>query len=441
MSQLTQENLIRGIRRWDIVAIVINSTIGAGIFGLPSTIYGHIGAYSIIALVACAVLIGLVVLCLAELSSRFDKTGGPYLYALEAFGPIVGFEVGWLMWLQRLTAFAAICNLLITYLSFIWPAAGSGIRRVVIITAVAALLTGINVRRVRETAIINNIFTIGKLIPILFFILVGIFYIEPQNYSFAELPSRGAFSTSMLLFLFVFAGYDGALVPAGEIHEPRHNLPFALFTALGAVTLIYVLVQIVCIGTLPELAESERPLVDSSSRILGSAGAWIIVIGAIISILGSLAAVVLAAPRILFALAVQRQLPQVISATHKQFHTPHVAVLISSAVMLALTLSGTFIYAITINSMVRLITYIVSCMALIALRRRDDVQAPAFRVPAGSVVSVVTMLMCLWVLSNSTWREARDLGIVVAIGLVIYILNRRWQHTSHIVDRPDSAGT
>src|SRR5947209_15989412 len=131
MSQPTREGLIRGIRRWDFVALVVNAIIGAGIFGLPSKVYGLIGSYSLIAFLVCALVVILIILCFAEVGSRFDATGGPYLYAREAFGPLVGFEVGWLQWLARITAFAANANLLIEYLP--WTSSVSNVWRVVII--------------------------------------------------------------------------------------------------------------------------------------------------------------------------------------------------------------------------------------------------------------------------------------------------------------------
>lgn len=122
MHEATNTGLIRGIRRWDLVAVAINGIIGAGIFGLPSKIFALIGSYSLIAFIACALVVTLIVLCFAEVGSRFNETGGPYLYAREAFGSIVGFEVGWLMWLARVTAFAANCNLLVEYVGYFWPA-------------------------------------------------------------------------------------------------------------------------------------------------------------------------------------------------------------------------------------------------------------------------------------------------------------------------------
>src|SRR6266850_4250023 len=163
MSTTPREGLVRGIRRWDLVAITINGIIGAGIFGLPAKVYNLIGSYSLIAFIACALVVTLIILCFAEVGSRFDETGGPYLYAREAFGPTVGFEVGWLIWLARLTAFAANCNLMVSYLGFFWPPANSGWLRTLIITGVVLVLTALNVFGVRLAALASNVFTVGKL--------------------------------------------------------------------------------------------------------------------------------------------------------------------------------------------------------------------------------------------------------------------------------------
>ena len=192
---------MRGIRRWDLVAVTINGIIGAGIFGLPSKVYSLIGSYSLIAFVVCALVVMLIILCFAEVGSRFEQTGGPYLYAQTAFGSAVGFEVGWLIWLARLTAFAANCNLMINYLSFFWAPANTGWMRALIIVAVVLILTALNILGVRQAAIASNIFTIGKLLPMLIFIAVGLFFITPHAFALGARPATGAFSQSVLLLL------------------------------------------------------------------------------------------------------------------------------------------------------------------------------------------------------------------------------------------------
>src|SRR6476660_7731655 len=172
----SSEGLVRGIRKWDLVAVAINGIIGAGIFGLPAKVYALIGTYSLIAFVACALVVALIILCFAEVSSRFDETGGPYLYAREAFQPAVAFEIGWLIWLARVTAFAANCNLLINYLSFFWLSATTPVWRALVIVVVVTVLALINLVGIRQAAIVSNAFTIGKLVPIILFIAAGLFF-------------------------------------------------------------------------------------------------------------------------------------------------------------------------------------------------------------------------------------------------------------------------
>ncbi|HKQ99234.1 MAG TPA: amino acid permease [Pyrinomonadaceae bacterium] len=429
MEQTTREGLVRGIRRWDLVAVVINGIIGAGIFGLPSKIHSLIGSYSLIAFSVCALVVTLIILCFAEVASRFDATGGPYLYAREAFGSLTGFEVGWLQWLARITAFAANSNLLVEYLGFFWPTAVSEPWRTIIITGVTAALTLINIVGVRNATVFGNFFTIGKLIPLVLFIAVGIFFINYGNYSPALPPGAPAlgyatFSTSVLLLIYAFTGFEMAVIPAGEVQNPQRNIPVALLIAIGIVATLYILIQFVSIGTLPGLAGSSKPLADASRSFMGSAGAAIISAGAMVSIVGNLSLLILAGSRIPFAMAEQKQLPRVLSDTHKRFHTPHAAILLTAAIMLALALSGTFIYALTISAIARLLTYAATCAALPRFRSLKEAPPSKFQAPAGVFVAVAALMLAGWLLSNSSLREARDAGIAAALGLLIYFAYR-----------------
>jgi len=222
-SRLAPPSLVRGIGRWDLVAFGINSIVGAGIFGLPAKVYSLSGPAALLAYVICAAAVLLIVLCFAEVSSRFTVTGGPYLYAREAFGDVVGFELGWLRCLSFVITFAANANLLVDYLGSVWIPTGTWRKLVIII--VVLLLTAINLVGVRQTAIVNNIFATGKLVPLLLFITVGVFFINPQNFSVAAPPSYGAFSQSVLLLLYTFTGFESVPIPAGEVSDPQRAIP------------------------------------------------------------------------------------------------------------------------------------------------------------------------------------------------------------------------
>jgi APA family basic amino acid/polyamine antiporter len=416
--------LRRAIGKWDLVGLVLNLFVGAGIFGLPSRVYSLAGVYSLLAYLACAVTIFLIILCFAEVSSRFTETGGPYLYARTTFGPLVGFEIGWLTWLARLTAFAALCNLFADYLAYFLPAAASGSGRVAVVAVVVTFLATANIVGVRVASLVSNILTVGKLVPLVLLVAVGSLFINPQRYSLSASPGYAAFSASVLLLVFAFTGFESALIPAGEARDPRRHLPFALLSALAIAMVLYVAIQAVCIGTLPGLASSERPLADVGGQLLGRPGSAVISLGALISVLGTMNAIMLGAPRLLFAMAEQGQLPRILSATHSRFHTPHVAIVVSAAGMLVPTLSGTFASAATLSTLIRLTTYAVTCAALPVLRRKsspdNDARAARFVVPAGDLVSAVALLLIVWLYSSSSWKDVRQALIAGAVGLLLH---------------------
>lgn len=420
MEQPTREGLVRVIRRWDLVALAINAIIGAGIFGLPSEVFSRIGVYSLLAFVVCAVAVTLIIVCFAEVSSRFSDTGGPYLYAREAFGPLIGFEVGWLMWIARLTAFAANCNLFVDYSSFFVPWAGADVGRTVTICGVVVALTLVNLVGVRDAAIVSNVLTVAKLGPLVLFVAVGCFFVDPGAFSPAARPAIEDFSVSVLLLVYAFSGFEMAVVAGGEARDPRRDFPRALLMAIAVVAVFYVLIQLVAIGTLPELAGSARPLADAGGRFLGPLGGMVMTAGALVSILGNLNVILLVAPRLPFAMAERGELPEFMAVTHRRFRTPHRAILITAAVVLVLTLSGSFVYAVTISVIARLLAYATTCVALPALRRRSDCPRPLFVAPAGASVAIACLLLVAWLLSNVTALQARDAGIAAALGLPIY---------------------
>jgi basic amino acid/polyamine antiporter, APA family len=429
----SETGLIRGIRRWDLVAVAINGIIGAGIFGLPSKVFALIGPYSLIAFIACAIVVTLFILCFAEVGSRFDETGGPYLYAREAFGSTVAFEIGWLIWLARLTAFAANCNLFVAYLGYFFPAATSPTWRIVLITTVVIVLAVINLIGIRQAALVIDGFTIGKLIPLILFVAVGLFFVQPQAFTFDKAPNTAAFSQSVLLLIYAFTGFEMAAIPAGEIRDPKKHLPYALLVAIGVVAFIYILVQVVCVGTLPGLAQSQKPLADAGVNFMGTAGGAIISAGAIISIIGNLNVLLLSGSRIPFAVAEQKQLPSILAAVHPRFATPYVAILVTAAVMLALTLKSTFVGAVTISAIARLITYAATCLCLPIFRRRPDISPAVFKVRFGPVIAVLALIMTVWLLASvqpeaDAWAARTTAAVAAGVGLLIFFAYRLYSH-------------
>jgi amino acid transporter len=223
---------------------------------------------------------------------------------------------------------------------------------------------------------------------------------------------------------------------AGEVRDPGRDYPRALLISLSIVAVVYVLVQVVSIGTVPGLATSERPLADAARAFLGSPGAYLISIGALISTSGTLNTNMLFTSRVPFALAEQGQLPAALARVHPRFRTPHVAILVSTAASLLFTLSHSFISAATISAMVRLSLYIITAIALIVLRQRKDQPKPPFQAPGGLLVPILVIVLSIWLLSSSSAREARDAGIAALVGLVLYAATRASMLLSGKTGRP-----
>jgi len=422
---MADEKLVRGINRWDLTAIAVNLIIGTGIFLLPARITGLIGSYSLLAFVACAIIVGLIVLCFAEVASRFESTGGMYLYAREAFGSAVGFEVGWLYWIVRVTTFATNCNALLIYLSFFFPSVTTGYWRILIVTLVVLLMTIVNFIGVRESTIMTNIFTVGKIVPLLVFAAVGVFFIQPGNFSFDATPEYGKFSEAILILIYAFVGFEAAVIPAGETKDPQKNVPLALLTALVFCAGLFIIIQIVAIGTLPGLADSKTPLADAAGNFMGSFGAAFIVIGALISVLGNLNGGFLAASRIPFAMAEQKELPQILARTHEKFKTPYVSLLATAVVIFVFTLQTSFYAALTIATITRLLVYATTCASLPVFRLRGNAPEAKFIAPFGIVASVLSLLLIVWLLTNVDFRkEGLAILIATAVGLIIYFAYR-----------------
>jgi amino acid transporter len=427
---VTESGLVRGVLRRDTVALMINGIIGAGIFGLPSKIHALIGVHALLAYVICTFVVGCIALCCAEVSSRFTGTGGAYLYARTTIGALPAFGVGWLMWVTRVIALAVIVNVMVSYLGFFLPAASTGAWRVSIMTAVVGTLTVVNLVGVRRAAMVTNALTIGKLIPLLLFVGLGLFFVDPSRFTAGPLPEPGTMTLAVTQLMFAFAGFEATAIAAGEMRDPQRNIPFATLAALTVVAILYLLIQIVCIGTLPALGVSERPLADASLRFMGSAGASVIAAGAVISTLGIIGGILLVGPRLLFAIADQGQIPPIFARTHPTFHTPHVAILLTAAISLALAITGTFASLVTIGVLTRLTTYLATIAALLVLRRRGSETPALFRAPAGPFVSAVAAAACSWLFVNSGWRELRDVGIATLIGFALHGVYRWWVRPS-----------
>lgn len=417
---------IRAIRKWDLVLLMINTIIGAGIFGLPSKVFQLSGTYSILAFVVCALVIFNIIICFAEVGSRFDKTGGPYIYTLEAFGSFPAFIMGWLLLWSRIISYAALINLLVTYSSYYHPNLNHFFPRLMVMVVLTGILTGINYVGVKKTTTVNNFLTIGKVVPLLIFILVGFFFLQPELLSFRELPEFNNFSSSVLLLVFAFGGFEVVVINSGEMKNPNKIVPYALIISALIVMVLYGSIQLVSVGTLPTLGQSEKPLADAAQSFMGSFGGNLITIGAIISIVGALNAILLVGSRLLFALSDEGQLPKSLSIVHEKYRTPTLALFAFTGLSLIIAVTGSFIYAITITAIIRTVMYAMVCGALIKLRKQDkEGKEAAYKIPHGKLFALTGILFSVWLFSSSQLVEMRDVLICILVGVITYWLYKK----------------
>jgi len=417
--------LKRELGRWDLAAIGVNQVIGSAVFALPAALAASVGPWSPWMVAAVGVASMLIALSFAEVASRFDGTGGVYLYTRAAFGRFAGFEVGWMLWFTRVASWAAVINVLVSSLGFYWPVLTTGSSRAILITTIIALLAAINVWGIRQSSFVLNVLTVGKLVPLVVFVAAGIFFVDWARLRLSAPPSLAELSASGLLLIFAFGGYEIVPVPGGEARNPRRDVPFALIMTIIIVAALMTLVQIVAVGTFPGLAASKTPLADAAVRFLGGAGAAMITLAAVLSTSGNNMGGALSGSRNLFALAEQGDLPAFFDRIHPAFRTPVNAILVTSGVALVLALSGTFQSMATVSAISRLLVYVAACASMLRLRssRFEGIVKPAaFVVPFGPLVPVAAIAIAMTILAGATPIQLRNGAAALVAGAILYAI-------------------
>ncbi|HEU4934906.1 MAG TPA: APC family permease [Vicinamibacterales bacterium] len=420
-----QTSLRRELGPWDLTAIGVNQVIGGAVFGLPAVVAANTGAWSPWMVGAVGVVSMLIALTFAEVSSRFEGTGGAYLYTKAAFGRFAGFEVGWMLWFTRVASWAAVINVLVSSLGFYWPGITIGLPRAILITSIIVILAAINIRGIRHSSFVVNVLTVGKLLPLAIFIMAGLWFVDWSLLEPGPLPSVTNLSATGLLLIYAFGGYEIVPVPGGEARNPRRDIPFALVMTIVIVTVVMTLAQLVAIGTLPALIGSKTPLADAAATFLGAGGGAMITIGAVISVTGASMGGALSGSRNLFALADQGDLPGLFGRVHPRFRTPVVAILITSTVTLTLALTGTFQSMATTSAVSRLVVYLGACVSTLRLRsRRFDgvVNPPVFVVPLGATIPIAAIVIALAVLAGASSLQLRNGALALVAGAVLYAI-------------------
>ena len=427
---MTQDShaLVRTIGRWSLTALMVNSIVGVSIFKLPADLAARLGGLSPISCLGAGLGILIIAGCIAEVSSYYEETGGLYLYARDALGRFAGLLVAWLTWLTRIAAPAAAANLFCTFAAQFYPVIGTRRGELLVLGVLIGHLALLNYIGVKTGKNVSNFFTAIKVGFLLFFVVAALLalLLKPELRVTAPLPVASVknWFQAMLLLVYAYGGFEGALFVGGETTNPKRDTPIALLTALGAVCVIYTAVQFAVVAILPDAGDSARPLADAAQRFLGHGGGIAIALAALVSAYGYLSANLLHAPRVTFALAEQGDFPALLGAVHPRYRTPYVSIVLYAVLVFVFAALGNFEWNAVLSAVSRLAVYGAMALAVPMLRRRGDRQAQ-FILPLPYLFAGLSLIFSLVLLTQMGRAEFAVVGTTCVVALVNWVVVRR----------------
>lgn len=435
-GNIGKKELLRSIGAAGAMILVLNSVIGAGIFALPAEVAARAGAWSPWLFLIVGVLVITIVLSFAELSSYFKESGGPVLFTTTAFGPLVGFSTGWILFISRMAAFAANTAVMAVYLGAVIPFFTTDTGRALLITGVTTALTWANYIGVREGVRTMMVVTFFKLTPILLLIVLGLPHVTGETLLPGTLPTIDDLGGTTLLLIYAFVGFESATIMSGETKNPESTMPLALVRTIIIIGVLYFLIVLTYISVLPDAGTSGATLIDVGRELMGPAGAILITFAAFFSIGGNLSSIMLAVPRLPFALAEKRLLPKWFGHVHPKYSTPSNSILLLGGLGLGFALSGSFAWLAAASSLTRLIAYVLCISALPAVRRKasEEERREAFRLKGGYTIPAIALLISVWIGAQSDLRSWVMTGGLLLVGLILYALaaQRRARHAERV---------
>ena len=399
------------------IALAFNGAVAASIFALPATLAADFGAFSplLFPIVGLAAL--LIIIPFSWTAAAFPESGGPAAYG-AVFGRFTGFELGWIYYIARATAFAAGANVLTAYLARWIPGADEGAFRMIVLLAATAIFAAVNIAGVRKSISLLAGLAVLKATPL--FIAAGgaiaLTYPWPAP---SPTPTLNEFEAGLLIVLYAFVGFESAVIPAGETKNPSSVLPRAIFLTIGVTTLLYFLVQLAFVSALPAGGDNQAaPLIDLGTWLAGPAGATILTLAALASIAGSLQGIMTSTPRVSYALGLRGDLPAWFARVQPRFETPANSILFFAAVVAALAITGSFVWLAAVSTLARMIVYAV---AIAALPRAPD--RPRLGL-VHYILGAIGIAVCIWAASQADAKAWATLGALAGAGLLLYAVAR-----------------
>lgn len=414
---------LRQIGLFSMILLCLNNILGLGLFLLPGQVAAIAGGTSI----ALYIFVGLIVMAIAwvytKCSSLYTRNGGAYLYAKEAFGRFVGFEIGLMRWVVMMIAWASLTVGFVTALGGLWPLALVAPYKQLLILSIIFSLGIVNIFGVKTVNRMNNVITIAKLLPLLAFAFCGLYYMGSHPFiGDTSIAPISSFGSAALIIFYAFGGFDALPVVAGEMKNPQKNIPKAMITGVLITAFIYVLVQVICLWILgPALGASASPLADVANIILGPIGKLLVTLSMLISIGGILVASSFITPRTPSAMAEDRLIfPQLLELN--RYGSPHISIMISVIITAFIALSGSFVQLVTISVISRFAQYISTCLAVYVYEKKGLMQP--FSSPWKRLIPLFALLGIGWMLMNAApYQLLWGFGALI-LGVPLYFLQK-----------------
>ena len=436
LSKNKKVQLPKTLSAFDLIILGIGAIIGTGIFILPGTVAAmHAGPGIVFSFIIAAIVCCFAAMCYSEFSSALPVTGSAYTYSYIVFGEIIAWLVGWTLLLEYGLATAAVSTGWSAYfvsllegfnihfptaLSAAYnPGAGTYINlpAVLMVFAIASLLS----LGMKESARLNKIIVCIKVFVILLFIAVGVFYVEPTNWT-PMLPFgfSGVLTGAALVF-FAYLGFDAVSAAAEEVKNPQRNMPIGIIGSLLICTVLYVIVSLVLTGIAPYTSLNVSDPVSFALQLVNQDwAAGIISIGAIIGMTTVILVMMYGGTRLIYAFGRDGLLPKSMSEIHPKYKTP-----IKNTWTLAVVTAAVagFVPLDKITSLVNmgtLIAFTVVSIGIIGLRRNKKIQTNGFKVPFYPVVPIISFILCIFLILQLEATTFFYCGIWFVVGIIFY---------------------
>ncbi len=461
-----ERSLTRSLGTWDLMLMGVAVAVGAGIFSVGAKAAGNYAGPSVtLAFVLAAVTCGLAIMCYAEFASAVPVAGSAYTFTYATMGELLAWIIGWDLILEMLTAAAVIAKYWGFYLESALKLAGLDIPSTITVfglgiswgaVLITAIFTVLLVLGTKLSSRVSSVFTVLKVAVVLFVIVVGAFYVRPENYSPFIPPQRpteggsadvwtqslfswasgqeptqyglyGLLAGASLVF-FAFIGFDVVATSAEEVKDPQRTLPRGIFAGLAVVTVLYVLVTLVLTGMVPYtvLADAEEPSLTTAFTAVGAGwAAQVISIGTLLGLTTVLMVLLLGLARVVFAMSRDGLLPRGLSRTSAKRRTPVRVQIIAGVVVAALagfTDVGVLEEMINIGTLSAFV--LVSIGVIVLRRKRPDIRA-SFRVPFMPWLPILSAVLCVWLMLNLTTLTWVRFLVWLALGFAVYFLYGR----------------